>query len=410
VSTAPAVPPGDGPPGLQRDGITATGYLVLAAWGWFLYGFGALLPQLGRDQGISRTVTGVHSVMLAVGALLAGVFAIPLVRALRRRGVLRLGGGLVLVGTGLLTAGGAWTAVTLIAALIAGTGGSLLVNTATTTMSDHHRPQGAAALAEGNALAASCGLLSPLLVGAGVAAGLTWRPAVLITVPLVLAMLLLLRRQPGRSALDQQLPPRQGRRAALPAAVWPAAGVLVACVGVEFCLGSWSAELLREQVGLSAGAAAAGVSAVIAGMTLGRVVTGRLALRHSARRLLLAAILIALVGWTGTWLAVVPAAALAGLFVTGVGVGAHYPLSASIALSAAPGQHDQAVGILSIGVGLAAGAGPFALGALADASSTHRAFLVVPVLLLVAAVLLLASSRKVPTPRDEAEARVAGSS
>jgi hypothetical protein len=49
--------------------------------------------------------------------------------------------------------------------------------------------------------------------------------------------------------------------------------------------------------------------------------------------------------------------------------------------------------MLSIGVGLAAGGGPFALGALADASSTHQAFLVVPVLLGVAAGLLLLSAR-----------------
>jgi MFS family permease len=387
--------PDRGPTGrLTRDGITRTGYLVLVTWGWFLYGFGALLPQLGRDQEISRTVTGLHSVMMASGALLAGALAVPMVRALRRRGVLRLGGLLVLTGSLTLVLGGAWTPVTLLAALIVGTGGALLVNTATSALSDHHQEHGAAALSEGNALAAASGLLAPLLVGAGVAAGLTWRPAVLVTVPLVLGMLLMLHRQPRESlALDQQLPPRQGRPARLPPAAWPAAGMVVACVGVEFCLTNWSAELLRERTGLAAGPAAAGVSAVIVGMTLGRVVTGRLALRHSSRRLLLAAIGLSLVGCAWTWLAAAPWAALLGLFVTGTGLAAHYPLGASVLFATAPGQRDQAVGVLSIGVGLAAGAGPFALGALADLSSTHTAFLVVPALLVVAAVLLLQSAR-----------------
>jgi predicted MFS family arabinose efflux permease len=385
---------GSEPAGLRRDGITAAGYLVLATWGWFLYGFGALLPQLGRDQGISRTLTGVHSVMMAIGALLAGVFAVPLVRALRRRGVLRLGGVLVLCGTALLVVGGAWTPVTLVALLIAGTGGALLVNTAVTTMTAHHHEHGAAALAEANAVAASCGLIAPLLVGAGIGVGLSWRPAILVTVPLVLAMFVLVARQPRDTpALDEQLPPRQGRAAPLPAAVWPAAAMVVACVGVEFCLTNWSADLLREQVGFSAGAAAAGVSAVIGGMTLGRVITGRMALRYSTRRLLLVAILIALMGWAGTWLAVSGWTALLGLFVTGVGLGALYPLGTAIVLAAASGQRDQAAGVLSIGVGLAAGGGPFALGALADASSTHLAFLVVPALLVAAIVLLLQSAR-----------------
>jgi MFS family permease len=382
------------PGGLRRDGVTATGYLVLSTCGWFLYGFGALLPQLGRDQGISRTVTGLHSVMLAIGALLAGAFAVPLVRALQRRGVLQLGAGLMLLGIAILIAGGTWTAATLVAVLTAGTGGSLMINTAMTMLSDHHHEDGAAALAEANAFAAGTGLIAPLLVGAGIAAGLTWRPALALIVPLVLVMLLQLRRQARPStALDLRLPPRTERATPLPAAVWPAAGMLVACVGVEFCLTTWTAELLREQVGLSAGAAAAGVSAVVGGMTLGRVVTGRLALRYPPRRLLLVAILISLAGWTGTWLAVAPWTALLGLFVIGAGMGALYPLGASVVFAAAAGQRDQAAGMLSVGVGLAAGGGPFALGALADASSTHQAFLVVPVLLGVAAGLLLLSAR-----------------
>ena len=48
--------------------------------------------------------------------------------------------------------------------------------------------QSAAALAEGNAVAAGTGLVAPLVVGAGIAAGLTWRPAVLLTLPLLLAV------------------------------------------------------------------------------------------------------------------------------------------------------------------------------------------------------------------------------
>jgi MFS family permease len=102
---------------------------------------------------------------------------------------------------------------------------------------------------------------------------------------------------------------------------------------------------------------------------------------------------IALIGWTGTWLAVSGWAALLGLFVTGLGLAAHYPIGATIVFAAAPGQEDQAAGLLSIGAGVAVGVGPFALGALADAFSIHLAFLVIPVLLVIAAGLLLQSVR-----------------
>jgi fucose permease len=384
--------------GLNRDGVTQTGYLVLATWGWFLYGFGALLPQLGHDQGISRTVTGLHSLALATGGLVAGWFAVPLVRARRRRGVLRLGGLLVIIGCLLLALGGRYTWASLVAVMITGTGGALMVNTANPTLADHHLEHGAAALSEANAVASVCGLIAPLVVGGGVAIGLSWRPAVLLTIPLALLAVFVLGRQPLGSALDTQLPPRLGRSIRLPRVFWPAAGMLMACVGVEFCMSNWSAELLREQVGLSAATAAAGVSAVVGGMTLGRFSTGRLAMRYPPRRLLLISIGITLAGWLWLWLSHTPWAALLALFVTGLGMSAHYPIGASVVFATSAAQRDRASGVLSIGIALAAGGSPFVLGALSDATSTHTAFLIVPVLLTIATLLLGLSSRMARVP------------
>lgn len=381
-----------------RDGVTRTGYAVYATWGWFLYGFGALLPQLGIDQGISRAVTGLHSVALASGGLIAGVLAVPLVRSMRRRGVFVLGSTLIIAGVIALTAGAAWTPVTLTAVLAAGTGGALLVNTVAPTLSDHHGTAGPAALAEGNAVAAGTGLVAPLVVGAGIALGLSWRPAVLLTLPIVLIVLLLLRRQPaGIPALDGADTDRSAPRRALPGAVRPLLLLVMLCVGVEFCMSAWTADLLRQRAGLSPGAAAAGVSAVIAGMTAGRLLAGRLALRHSPQRLLVLALVITLAGWAVVWAATSPVPAMAGLAVTGLGIAAHYPMGSALVLGGTPiEQRDQAAGAMSVGVALAAGGGPFALGAIADASDTHTAFLVVPVLLVIALALLLTAGRARP--------------
>ena len=46
------------------------------------------------------------------------------------------------------------------------------------------------------------------------------------------------------------------------------------------------------------------------------------------------------------------------------------------------------MGAVSIMLGISIGANPFLLGALADASSTHTAFLIVPVLAILEAALL----------------------
>jgi predicted MFS family arabinose efflux permease len=389
-----ARPGGRRQPAFRRDGVTGLGYLQLATWGWFLYGFGSLLPQLGEDQGINRTLTSLHSVTLAVGALVTGFTAVPLIRALRRRGAVVLGGLLVTVGCVLLTAGGAWTVATLAGTLVAGVGGSLLINTAVATLSDHHDgAESAAALAEGNAIAAAAGIVAPLAVGGGIALGLTWRPAVLLTIPLVACVVLVLRRTDAVPALDTVLPPRSEARPPLPGAVWPVLGLIMLCVAVEFVLAAWSSDLLRQRTGISPGAAAAGVSAVIAGMTAGRVVVGRLALRQSPQRLLAGAVLLTIAGWAVTWSTTSAPVALAGLVTTGLGIAAHYPMGAELLLRAAtPPLRDRAVGVMSIGIGIAAGAGPFLLGALADATSTHQAFLVVPALMVAALVLLAATA------------------
>jgi len=390
----PAVPVPDVRAGLHRDSVTGVGYLVLATWGWFLYGFGSLLPQLGAEQGISRTLTSLHSIALAVGGLIAGFSAVPLVRALRRRGVVLLGCSLAAAGCLLLAAGGGWTVATLVGALVAGTGGSLLINTAMPTLSDHHGGESAAALAEGNAVAAGTGLVAPLVVGAGIAAGLTWRPAVLLTLPLLLAVVLVLRRQARVPALDTVLPPRSEVRRPLPRAVWPVVVLIMSCVGVEFVMAAWSADLLEQRTGMSSGAAAAGVSAVITGMTLGRLVVGRLALRHPPRPLLAGAILLTVAGWAVTWTTTSAPVALAGLLLVGLGIAGHYPMGAELLFTAATRPlRDRAAGFMSVGIAIAAGAGPFALGALADATSTHTAFLVVPVLMAAALALLVLTTR-----------------
>jgi fucose permease len=179
----------------------------------------------------------------------------------------------------------------------------------------------------------------------------------------------------------------------MPARFWPLLLTLVCCVAVEFALTTWSPDLLRQQAGMAAGPASFGVTALLVGMLVGRLLVGRLARRRSPVGLLLAALGLTAAGWLVTWTASGPATALAGLVLTGLGIAGHYPLSASLVLQASEGRGDQASGAMSIGIGVSAGGAPFALAALADRTSTHTAFLVVPALLVAAALLLGVSIR-----------------
>lgn len=378
---------------LHRDSVTYAGYAILAAWAWFLYGFGSLLPLLRAEQDISRTVTGLHSVFLAAGAMISGSLMVTLVRTLQRRGTARLGLSLLTIGTvSLALSGTPW--LSLPSVLLVGTGGSILVNTANPSLSEHHGAAAAAALSEGNAVAAGVGLIAPLAVGAGVGLGWGWRPAVLVVIPLVVLVSRLIHRVPvGTPAVDAVLERRRHTRGTLPPVFRLLTGMVVASVGIEFVCTAWSADLLRTRTGMSPGAASAAVTAVVAGMAVGRWLAGRLALRIPARRLLVAVLVVTGMGWLIVWLGTVPWVAVVGLTVLGLGISGQYPLGMALVLASAPGQGDRATSKISLGIGLSSGLSPFLVGALADATSTHTAFVVVPGLVTLAALLLLGAVR-----------------
>jgi fucose permease len=394
ASPAQLRPPGrDGGARLHRDALTGAGYSALATWAWLLYGFGSLLPLLRAEEGTSRTVMGLHSLALSAGALISGTLTVPMVRRLRRRGTMRLGLTLLATGTVALCLS-RHPSVSLPAVLVLGTGGSIMVNSANPALSEHHRSTGPAVLSEANAVAAGIGLIAPLAVGGGVALGWGWRPAAAAVLPLALGVWWLLHRVPADTpAVDAQLERHEGRPGRLGLRFWLFAGALIACVGIEFVCTAWSADLLRQQTGMAAAAASAAVTAVVGGMAAGRALIGRLALRIPARQLLFAALGVTAAGWLVTWLSTAPVIAVCGLVLTGVGIAGHYPLGVSLVFGSVPGQGDRATSRVSQGIGVSAGLSPFLVGALADATSTHVAFVLVPALVAAATGLLLAAVR-----------------
>jgi hypothetical protein len=275
-------------------------------------------------------------------------------------------------------------------------------------LSTGHGTAGPAAISEANAGAAGAGLVAPLLIGGGVSIGIGWRPGLLLAavattvvwfVSVREARLFAAAEHPAGADGDPvgAAPPRDAAGVAadvpgpLPLAYWLAWLVVLFCVGVEFCMTFWAADGLRDRAGASPAAATAGVTAIVGGMFLGRVAGGRIALRVRPGRLLLGAVALSLLGFAVFWLSTAPVPALAGLVVVGVGIAVQYPVGTARAVAASDGRPDRAAGRLSVATGVASGAAPFALGALADGAGTHIAFLLVPALLLAAAAGVLAT-------------------
>jgi fucose permease len=393
-------------PRLIRDPVTWLIYSQLGIWGYVLYGFGPLVPLLRDEQHTSHAVASLHSMALAAGALVSGALFPPLVRRYGRGTVMWAGLAGVAAGVLALCAFRP-VAVTLSSSFGLGLMGMLTLAGVVASLGEKHGPAGPAAIAEANALACGLGALAPLLIGAGVAAGLTWRPAIagvalLIGLLALTANLMRVRLPRGQGAVPALGPEplvvaaAPGEAGPLPSGYW-VAWLLISVTGsVEVCVNLWSSDVLRTHAGMGAGEAATAISGIVGGMSLGRVIGGRIALRVPAPQLLLYALGLSGVGFALFWLATVPWLAVTGLVLTGLGNAMHYPLGIGMALRASGGRPDAAAARSSYSMAVAFGASPVLLGAVADQVGAHAAFLLVPVFLAGAAALVPPLARRLP--------------
>lgn len=383
---------------LVRDRLTIALDSTYVTWGWFLYSFSPAVPLLADELGVSRAVAGLHGTALAVGTVVAGLVSERVARTLGRRRQLLVGLAIVAVGVALLIVGPG-LAATLTACLVAAVGGNLALAATQTAMLAHHGPAGPAAVTEGNGYGTAVGLLAPLVLGVTVAAGLGWRAAVALTILAAAAGVLLVARQPAGGAMGRPaVVATSGRPEPLGRTYRILLVAVVAGVAIEFATTFWASDVVREGTGAPEALAASAVAALLAGMTISRFAAGSLARRASAETLLLVGYAVAVAGWLVLWLASAPWVAVGGLLLAGLGYGVHYPLAVSLLLQAAGDRADLGQARALLGVGAAIGLSPFVLGAAADAVGPHRAFVLIPLLAVIAAGCVTAvRPRRLPT-------------
>ena len=365
----------------KRDSPTWAAYLLTSSYLWFVYGFSATQALIRDEQGTSRTISSLHAVAFSIGGIVAGLIAARLILALGRGKFLTIAVFGSATGILIYTVPGG-TAVTLIGAFVASLFGSAIIVGASAFLFDYQKQAGPAAVTEANALAALGGILSPLAIGFGAVFFLGWRFGLWVLLIGFAMSLLLMRRSPHvfRVPIDEHI--REASRVQFPRRFWWALMTLFLLLSTEFTLTLWSADLLRERAGFEAGAAAASVAAVTGGIFIGRVLGSRFAEYFPVDRILTLVVLIAFGGWLVVWFSSAAVMMLLGLLITGIGAALFWPLGLSRVVMASGGQSDRASALSAVAGATAGGIGPFILGALADSTGVHTAFLVLPVTLL----------------------------
>ena len=361
---------------------------------FYLGGFGPAQSLLRADQGTSLTIAGLHGTAMGIASILAG-YANPYIA--HRLGRTRAGWtGLAIFTLGLtLFVISPPVFLTLPATLITGFGTSMVINAMLTSMSHYFGNQAQVAIPQANGIASIGFVTGTALIGtiAIISPGL-WRIGLLFAIPVAITLFLLSRNATTEEHVRDAAGPQDG---GLSRRFWISWLGFTACISSEFAVSFWAAALLKDRVGSSAAISTVAIVALGTGMGIGRWYGAVLLRRFVLDTQLLGTIALQFLGFVCFWLSHSMILSLISLFVIGLGVSMQFALASIRLIAFSDGRPDLAIGRTSLAAGIAIAVAPFLLGVLGDNFGISRAYLMVPVLIVIAFTIV----KLVPSAREQ---------
>ncbi|MFO1147752.1 MAG: MFS transporter [Alsobacter sp.] len=361
---------------LHRTPVIWVAYAAPTVLTFILSLIGPLLPHLREELSLGYAQAALHTSAFAAGMIAMGFVGDRVSNLLGRRrtlwlGIVGLAAGLTLVGL----SPALWGSV--LGCAVAGLLGTLLLVVGPAMLAETDPSLHGVLFAEQNVIAYLGALVAPPCVWLIVQLS-GWRIVLVagwLTVLLCVALF-------GRV----RLPEARGRASGggdgrLPLPYWAFWFLLVVSVSTEFSMSVWGPAYLETVLGLSRDTAVLGVAAFPLGMIVSRAVGVVLLHRLSPPALTLPSLGLGFVGFMLFWQGGAAWTGLAGLFVTGLGVGNLFAIAMAMGVSAAGDATTAATARAPLGSGLAIVAAPLVLGALADRFGIAVAYAVVPFLL-----------------------------
>jgi predicted MFS family arabinose efflux permease len=212
-----------------------------------------------------------------------------------------------------------------------------------------------------------------------------WRLGLLLAIPVAVILVLVGREKETEEHVPDESGPQGGK---MSPTFWLAWAGFVACISSEFATSFWAAALLKDRVGSTAAISTVAIVALGAGMGVGRWYGGLVLKNFKLDNQLLGLVALQFIGFTAFWFSHSMIISLICLFVIGLGISMQFALAAIRLVSFSDNRPDLAVGKLSLAAGIAIGGAPFLLGFLGDNFGISRAYIMVPVLIAIAFIII----------------------
>jgi MFS family permease len=358
-------------------------YVAFAALGWFLNGFGSILPELEDDIGERASIYP-----LLPGAVLL-VWGLIVVR--RHRGIdgpsnhaLGVIAGSIALAVGLVVMGiTRWLAVSAIGALAASIAAAYLIRLLPAVLATIRAEDTERVMMRSNAYSSVAALVAPLAVGLSIAVGTGWLPGMAIPIGIAAVAVVITARPsladpPPVRPVEHDLEPSVEIVPPL-RAWWREFTVLGVSIMIEFCFVYFAATFLHDELDLSTAAAAAGAGAWGIGMATGRFAVST----WPPPRTVLPSVVGIAIGFVMLWGVPNAAVAIAGIGVAGLGASPLYPSRLTALLDRFPSSPHEGSARGSLASGAALMAAPALMAGMRAISDVRMAYLAIPVLLVV---------------------------
>jgi len=373
------------PKTFQRDRFFWIVATQTAIVNFYLGGFGPAQSLLRADQGTSLTIAGLHGTAMGVASIAAGYANPHLAHKFGRTKSQWIGLGIFLVGLFLFVISPP-VILTIPATLIAGFGTSMVINTMLSSMSHHYGKAAEVAIPQANGIASVGFVTGTALIGT--IASLYpnfWRLGLLLAIPVAVILVLVGRERDTEEHVPDESGPQSGK---MSPKFWLAWFGFVACISSEFATSFWSAALLKDRVGSTAAISTVAIVALGTGMGVGRWFGGLVLKNFKLDNQLLGLVALQFFGFVAFWLSHSMIISLICLFVIGLGISMQFALAAIRLVSFSDNRPDLAIGKSSLAAGIAIAGAPFLLGFLGDNFGISRAYIMVPVLIMIAFIII----------------------